>query len=144
MTPLYDTLTKDHALASDFVKRLSDDTFEAQQVLAEMLLGLSTPVITDANVVERLQIAIIQQIDFQVQQGFDPLILESMGVGSQATKSMTWRDRYINPRSAAIVSSLGISVGTWGSGMQSHRTNDGGGHAQRANGGIYRWPPHLR
>lgn len=146
--PIYSSLDQTHPLASEYVKRLTPDAFAAQQVMAESLLGLSLPKLTDADVVERLEIALIQQVDFQVQQGMDGLILEAMGVGSQATKSMKWRDRYLNPMSARIVASLGLGAATsgWGDGLgtQSHRTNDGGGHSVRANGGIYRLPPYSR
>lgn len=140
--PIYEVDQSD-PLVSGRARTLSPDEWEANVVMAEILLGLNPPALTDETAVERLTVAIAQQVNFQVQQGLDALIEASSGVSSQATKSVVWRDRYLNPRAAAIVATVfPPSTDQWIGALtsQSARTNDGGGHRLRANGGIYRWP----
>lgn len=136
------TVAQTDALASPRTRALSPAEFDANVTLAEILLGLHEPALTDETDVERLQFAIVQQINFQVQQGLDALIEVSSGISSQATKSVVWRDTFVNPRALAIVQSVvPIDTSMWTGAVassQSARTNDGGGYVRRR--GFRAWP----
>ena len=126
--PLY-TVEQTDPLSSDFTKNLSEDDFTAYREIAEAVLGLRAPALTDALDIARLRIAILLQINFMSQFGLDPYVKASEGMSSQASSSVVWRDRFIDPRAWAIVQRVvGTTVGWFGAGLgsQSHRTNDTG------------------
>jgi hypothetical protein len=116
-------------LASAFTKKLSEEDFAAYHEIAEVVLGLTEPALTNESDIARLRIAIMLQINFMSQYGLDPYIKASEGMSSQASSSVVWRDRYIDPRAWAIVKAVtGGAAGWYGAGLgsQSHRTNDTG------------------
>lgn len=141
------TVEQTHPLASARTRAVTSEEFDANVTLAEILLGLHEPALTGDSDVERLQMAIIQQINFQIQQGLDALIEESSGISSQATKSVVWRDTYLNPRAMAIVQTvIPVDTSLWigsATGQQSARTNDDGGYKMRRGYWSYPldWPP---
>lgn len=115
-------------LASAFTKALSEEDFAAYHELAEAVLGLTAPALTEVSDIARLRIAIMLQINFMSQFGLDPYVKASEGMSSQAASSVVWRDRYIDPRALAIVQRIfsSVTAGWFGAGLgsQSHRTND--------------------
>lgn len=121
---------QDHPVVSDYTKNLSEDQFSAYLDMAEALFGLTDPAATNAIDIARIHLALVLQINFMSQYGLDPYIKASEGMSSQASSSVVWRDRYIDPRALAIVNAVfppsrkqwfGADVGS-----QSHRTNDYG------------------
>lgn len=126
--PLYNTL-QTHPLAHAKVANQSPTVFAANVLLAESLLGLKAPAVTDEGAIERLELAIMLQVNFMAVQGIDPLIQEYAG-SRHSGDQVGWRDRMIDPRAASIVAdTLGaLGVGAWkvNGAMTSHRTRDDG------------------
>ena len=113
--------------ASAFTKKLSEEDFATYVTIAESVLGLTAPPLTEPTAVARLQIAILLQVNFMAQYGTDPYIKASEGMSSQATSSVVWRDRYIDPRPLSIVAAVIPKSTAWtgaDKGSQSHRKND--------------------
>lgn len=117
----------DHPLRSAKVADLqtSDpDAFEANNILAELLLGLQDiAVLDDPDDLDRATYATVLQVNFQVAQGLDPLLLSQKT--SLLRVSKTYRDVLINPQALAVVAAL---VGTgepygnpWGEWLTSLR-----------------------
>lgn len=75
----------------------------AQNMLAEQYLGLVPPAYTDASDIERLELAIAMQIQFQMDQGTSPMIHKSETQNKPGITT-AYRDRYIHPGAAEIVS----------------------------------------
>ncbi len=134
MAALY-TVTNDHPLASEKVMAMTDeDVFGAQLLTAEVLLGLKSPALTESADVDKVHLALMHQINFQVQQGLDPLIQSSAG-SQHSGDNAAWRDRYINPVAASILAEVLPEAGVdpWNTrGMVSHRTgNRASGYPRR-------------
>lgn len=117
-------VTDAHPLFSGKVKMLEPEEVDAHQLLAESLLRLRTPVLTEALEVSRIAMAIVLQVNFQVAQGIDPLFI-SADSSSHSKQSKVYRDRVINPQSASIIADVlavaGIAAGDWST-ITSHRT----------------------
>lgn len=137
------TVDQDHPLSSSYTKALTSEEFEQYVAIAEAVLGIVEPVLTDESSVARLRLAIIIQVNFQTQFGLDPYVKSSEGMSSQASSSVVWRDRYIDPRALAIVLRVSPpSTKGWigaGTGSQSFRTNDYGNGFLAYRPGIERF-----
>ena len=99
---------------------------DEHQNLAEDLLGLQSPALTVAADVARIQRAIVEQINFQVEQGIDPLV-ESYASSSHSNQQVAYRDRVVSPRALAIlanVTALIIAVEDRWDIFTSHRTRE--------------------
>src|SRR5690242_2429966 len=97
---LYDIT--DHPLLSDAYTRLAtDEAREANQVLAEMLLGLKAPAYA-GEAAERLGYAVVIQINFQLQHGIEPAVLKSVS-NTHPGNTTSYRDRYVDPMAWKIV-----------------------------------------
>lgn len=121
------TVDQTHPLASSYTAELSSTAFDAHEELAEVVLGLGEPALTDASDIARLQMAIILQINWMSQFGIDPYVKASEGMSSQASSSVVWRGEMIDPRAMAIVNAVSPqSTKQWYGAQesQSHRTND--------------------
>lgn len=103
MDLLYDV--SGHEYLSAKATGLAPEVFDANQLLAESLLGLTEPVVDTDRDLARLRLAIALQINFQVMQGVDPYI-EVKAASSQSNQSVEYRDRMIDPRAAVLVSSV--------------------------------------
>lgn len=117
-------VTDAHPLFSGKVKTLEPEETDAHQLLAESLLRLRSPVLTDALDVSRIAMAIVLQMNFQVAQGIDPLFVSAES-SSHTKQSKVYRDIIVNPQAASIVADVlavaGIAAGDWHT-ITSHRT----------------------
>ena len=99
LAPLYPVA--DHPLLSARYKALgTQPEKDAHAVLAELLLGLHPPALVDDQA-ETLTYAVVKQINFLLQQGVEPSILET---SNQSTPGIatSYRDRYVDPGALAI------------------------------------------
>lgn len=91
-----------HPLLSDKYAGLKDDDQRhAHHVMAELLLRLLPPAYEDDEAV-MLTMAVVQQINFQLQQEIEPEILKSKS-NTHPGNTTAYRDRYLSPRAWAIV-----------------------------------------
>lgn len=120
-----------HPALSPKAKAMKQDStvvFDAQVLMAETLLGLFPPAYTDARVVAQLQLAVVLQVNWQVQYGMDPMVLSGQVVKVQ-DESVYYREDAgpVNPQAKAIVDTVlaGLgetdSGGVWGPGVTSVR-----------------------
>lgn len=98
--------------------------FAAQQELAETLLGLTEPAVTNAFTLSRVQLAVALQINFQLEQGLDPLV-EEVAQSKHSEQMIKYRDRIVNPQAASIIADVLVvaTVDRWAS-ITSLRTRD--------------------
>jgi hypothetical protein len=101
---LYDVTAHPLLAAPDskFQKLKTDAEREAQNLLAELLLDLRAPAYTDDAATE-LGYAVALQVAFQLEQGYTPEIVRSQS-RSTPGDGTSYRDRYLHPGAAAIVS----------------------------------------
>lgn len=112
-----------HALLSKKVLALkseSPEAFSKQVSVAEMLLGVYPPASTQVLVASRLSLAVVLQLNFQIEQGIDPLYV-SASSSSHTRNSVQYRDRHIDPRAAQIVAQTQGLHGRYAGTMVSHR-----------------------
>lgn len=96
------------------------------QDLAEALLGLTEPALTGTLDVSRIQLALVEQINFQVHQGVDPLI-QSYASSSHSNQQAAYRDRVVSPKAVSIlagVEALNVVAADRYDTFTSHRTRD--------------------
>jgi hypothetical protein len=105
MALLFEPLIGHALLSGQFAGLPDDDQRNAQQEIAELLLGLSSPFPTDPELVEAVKLAVVLQINYQLQQGTEPETVKSMTQNHPGIMT-SYRDRYLSPRAAAIVASL--------------------------------------
>ena len=91
-----------HPLLSNQAKALDPAVLNAQQDVAETLLGLFPPAVTVALTLSRVTTAIVLQMNFQIAQGLDPLYTE-FTQSAHSRQMVSYRDRYLDPRAVAIV-----------------------------------------
>jgi hypothetical protein len=94
---------EEHPILSAKAKALQlDDTeaFFAQAEVAESVLGIPATIPSGVDS-SKLVLAVAMQVNFQIEQGLDPLILSSSS-SSHARNSQVFRDRWIDPRAAVI------------------------------------------
>jgi hypothetical protein len=94
-----------HPILSGKATALRDSNplaFDAQVLMATLLLGFPEKLPTKEETVEAMLLAAALQVNFQIEQGLDPLILEASSSG-HTRNSATYRDRYLDPRAASIV-----------------------------------------
>ena len=89
------------ALLSDKYTKKSPAEQLALHLVAEQLLDLRAPALT-GNDGEELAFAVVLQVNYLLQRGDEPLVKESIANGNPSL-STTFRDRYVNPDAAAIV-----------------------------------------
>lgn len=100
LVPLYPVT--DHPLLSEkFAGLKVPGAQAAQNVLAELLLGLSPPPYVDAEA-EQLTMAVVLQINYQLERAITPDVLKSMS-NTHPGNTTAYRDRYISPGAWAIV-----------------------------------------
>lgn len=135
MPPLYDLTSATIPLTKRTakVKALGEPNtpvFQGEQMTAESLLGLGTPVYTTARDVERVALAIVEQLNYQVAQGVDPLFM-SAASSAHSKQSDVYRDRFLSPRAVAILAEVAAQYPSAGKRWQgvftSHRTGGNGG-----------------
>lgn len=106
LAPLYpetDTLPMLADVSSRYRKLKTNAERADQLVLAEMLLGLVSPVYTGASA-DQLRYAIALQVNFQMDQGqITAQQMRSVSTGAPGVSTTTYRDRYLHPGAAAIV-----------------------------------------
>lgn len=100
LLPLYD-ITEHPLLSEQYNKLKTDEEREAQQIKAEMLLGLVAPAYTAAKA-EELAYAVVEQINFQLQHGIEPDVLKSVS-NAHPGNTTAYRNRYVSPTAWAIV-----------------------------------------
>jgi len=135
--PIY-VVPPDHPLLTEKVLKLVDkpqaapnDRFTMQQIVAEALLGAKAPAFTDADAVTMAEIAIVRQMNFQVEQGLDPFTQES-ATSTRSQQGVVWRDRFLDPVAAQLWASIGTGVtldqllGQFSSSLRSVRTDGAG------------------
>ncbi len=99
-----------HPLLTGKVNALGTDPFAAQQKLAEALLGLTQSFVDrcDADQLDRVTMAVALQMNFQVEQGLDPFVVQSES-STQQGESRTYRDDAVNPQSQAIIAGIQLT-----------------------------------
>lgn len=111
---LYDVA--DHPLLSEKVKALDAPKIDSYQVLSESLLELKPPVYTVDYDVERVQLAIVRQMNFLVEQGIDPYVVVS-AQSSHTDQSVVYRDRWLDPVAVQLVEAVAaqyaVQQDTW-------------------------------
>lgn len=88
-------------LLSERFVRLSAVQQTAEQIRAEMALGLRAPVATGTDA-EELAFAVVLQINFQLARGETPEIMRTT-TNPKTGVNETYRDRIVDPEAAAIV-----------------------------------------
>lgn len=115
--PLYaGVVTADHPLLTPKVQKLVGDPnptpadkFTYQMIIAEKLLGAIAPIFTLDDQVTLAGIAIVRQMNFQVEQGIDPFTMSS-GASTHSKQSVVFRDRFLDPVAAELWASIGPTV----------------------------------
>lgn len=98
---LYAPVTGHPQLSDRYTKLGSDEARAAQQEVAEALLGLRGPAYTDEGTLALLQLALVHQINFQLQQGVEPDTVRSESKSHPGMMTV-FRDRYVSPRAATL------------------------------------------
>lgn len=133
----------DHPLLIPKVKELTTsdpEQFAAQVEVAEVLLALPATVPADPAGAQ-LHLAVAMQVNFQIQQGIDPLFIES-SASSHSRNSVSYRDRFIDPRAAQIVATIITTLGgRYTERITSFRTNE---KTRSYNADYYVSSVHLR
>lgn len=93
-----------HPALSGKAQVLGGPMLEAQVLLAETLLGVSAPAYTDAALLEKAILAIVLQVNFQMEEGIDPLIVKRMH-STHTSQTVEYWGRYIDPRALILWSS---------------------------------------
>lgn len=130
MAMLYDVDTPPHPLLSERAVALlrSDPTsFEQQGVLAEALLGLVSPAVADTPSVEKIELAVVLQINYQLALGLDPFIKTGQSGGPHGVTDQ-WRSTQdgegpppVHPWAASLVAQVKASQGSRYAGLLSKR-----------------------
>lgn len=94
----------------------NDGRFEAQQDLAEALLGLTSVYVArlTAEQLVRAKLAVALQLNFQVEQGLDPFVVQSESSVQQG-ESRTYRPDAVHPQALAIINAIELSGDDGGS-----------------------------
>lgn len=94
-------------LLSGKVSGLAAEKLDAQQELAEALLDLTAEFVARLSAAQlpRVQMAVALQLNFQVEQGLDPFVMESTSSQTQG-ESVTYRADSIHPQAQAIVKAI--------------------------------------
>jgi hypothetical protein len=129
--PLYDLSANEaaKALLTAKVTGLPQSQQDGQQQTAEALLGLRSPAYSLTDDVEKIVLALVHQMNFQVAQGVDPLFV-SASASTHAKQSTVYRDRYINPVAKQLVDEVTLQYATtsrFADTLTSFRTRGGTG-----------------
>lgn len=100
MDPLY-VVTGHPLLIPKFAGLASDEARKEHNNLAELLLGLKAPAYVGDDAT-KLVMAVVLQINFQLERGLDPLVNKSIS-NQHPGNTTTYRDRIVSPEAAAIV-----------------------------------------
>ena len=96
------TITGHPLLSSKFLGLSDDDTREAYQTMAELLLDLRPPAYNTGTDADDIAYAIVAQINFLLQQDLDPEIVKSVSLSHPGMVTQ-YRDRYRSARAYEIV-----------------------------------------
>lgn len=125
-----------HPLLSGKANQLSPQELQGQVLLAESLLGVPATAHTDQRLRERAELAVVLQVNFQLESGTDPLIVRRIH-SSHTTQTTEYWGKYIDPRAMEVwlsTTSLEDRSGRFGSGVQSLRRGPGARHYNRHGG----------
>lgn len=100
---LYPTIAAHPLLTAKAAAKVAGS--DEHQNLAEALLGLKAPIVTVALDVARVQLAVVMQVNFQIEQGVDALVY-SYQSSAHSRQQVAQRDRIINPQAQAILSTI--------------------------------------
>jgi hypothetical protein len=119
MPALYSGVEDHPALSADAQAKAEDEeAFDAQQLLAEQLLGLGPPAVTAQAALDIVLLAIALQINFQLAQGTDPFIYAEIS-SQQMAQRRSFRDAALTePRAVQLIAQVMASqepgtVGGW-------------------------------
>jgi hypothetical protein len=114
MAPLLDIAG--HPLLSGKYNAAGEGEQDAQQQLAELLLGVDEAYVSRLSTVqtENVKTAVVLQTNFMLEQGIDPFIIESSTSSIEAA-SRKYRDVVIHPQAEMIMEGIVLSDGTGGS-----------------------------
>lgn len=101
MAGFYDGI-QDHDFLSKKSQSEGSKSLENHQILAESLLGLNESLFTADRDLLEIRLAIVLQINFQVEQGIDPMYIKASSSG-HSHQGVTYRDNWIDPRAMQIV-----------------------------------------
>lgn len=102
VNPLYPVA--DHPLLSKSAQLKDSDTLTAENVRAEMMLGLKSPAYTGDDKT-KLTYAVVHQVNFQIEQGMSPEIHKSV-TNNQPGIMTAYRNRLVSPEAWKIVSAV--------------------------------------
>lgn len=125
-----------HPNLSGKARGLSPQELQGQVLLAESLLGVSAPAYTDTSLRERAELAVVLQVNFQVESGLDPLILKRIH-SSHTSQTAEYWGRYIDPRALEVwFSTMSVKdrAARFGDGVQSLRRGPGTRYYNRHGG----------
>jgi hypothetical protein len=121
---LYPNVTNHALLTKTAAARVAEST--EHQELAETLLGLQSPALTVTADVNRVKLAIVAQINFQVHQEVEDLIY-SYQSSRHSNQQKASRDRVVSQQALMILANIdGLVLVTeerWAT-FTSHRTRD--------------------
>lgn len=104
-----------HPLLTNKVVVLAPEKFSAQHDLAEALLGLDSSFVgrLTTEQLTRVQLAVVLQLNFQVEQGLDPYTIQSKS-STQQGESVTYRPDAVHPQAKAIIDGTVLTNDTGG------------------------------
>lgn len=100
LAPIYE-VTNHPLLIKKWAGLPTDEARIQHNILAELLLGLKAPAYAGDDG-ERLLLATVLQINFQLEQGLEPDISRSVS-NTQPGMMTSYRDRYVSPEALRIV-----------------------------------------
>jgi hypothetical protein len=85
--------------------------YAAQQEVAEALLGLTDRMVARLSAAQlvRVSLAVVLQLNMQVEAGLDPFVVASETSSAQA-ESVTYRDVAIHPQALEIITQVQSAV----------------------------------
>lgn len=124
-----------HALLSGKVTAWSPDVLEAEQDLAEALLGVTADLLTDLDETDltRVVLAVVLQMNLQAATDMTHFILESM-TSTQQGESRKYRDVSVHPRAQMLID-LVFGSGASAATLAAWR-NTGVTRSARTEGGV--------
>lgn len=103
LTPLY-PVTDHPLLGQKFISLKTEEAQVQENIRAEMLLGLKGPAYTGDDK-DRLKLAVVHQINFQLEQGLTPEIHRSV-TNNVPGASTAYRNRIVSPEAWKIISDV--------------------------------------
>jgi hypothetical protein len=98
------------------------EQFDAGVLLAETLLKLTEPALTDVRKAAQAALAVAMQVNWQIELGIDPFFMSSESTGKME-EAVSYRSDVplVDPRAAQLAAVAMGSLDPWGDGLTSVR-----------------------